>query len=544
MKNVTVFLVSVVLAVLLQFSESKAAADTTLTLTIKDAGGVTDSLIYGESSFATAGLDAALGEYELPPVPPSGAFDVRWNVNGYEGFKNDYVAPVGYNAKRNYWTAQFQPSAAGFPITISWDTSKIGNTISGRWNGKFYIYDGGTNGGKFYVDMNKQNSITITDATIKTFVIMHVFTVQKSIQYTSGWNLLSSPLEEHDWKFLDLFPLSTSSAYKYNGSYTAVDSLNRGSGFWVKLNSAQSEQYLGEPFIADTFNLNAGWNLIGSIIDSVSAINLTTNPANIISSFFFNFNNGYKIAQSVLPGYGYWVKTNTAGKLIINSTIPHKTESLDPDISKLNELLITDAAGKMLSVYFSSNKFDNSFFEMPPKAATETPDVRFSSGKLAETFNSAEQVKSIDLQGLQFPISVKAIIKDEAKYSVTNGVGNNEISLDNGTVSLDKKTSSFNLLLTSHNDLNNVPSFFNLGQNYPNPFNPSTIINYAVPQKSLVTIMVYDVMGRMVASLVNEEKTAGNYNIQFNASNLASGVYLYRMQAGEFIQTKKLILMK
>ncbi len=544
MKKITIFFALLVLTALFQFSELRAATDSTLTLTIKDAGGITDSLALGESSNATAGLDAALGEYELPPVPPSGAFDVRWIVSGYEGLKNDYVPPVEYKAKRSYWTGQFQPSTAGYPITISWDSSKIGHIISGRWNGAFYIYDGSTNGSKFYVDMSKQNSITITDATIKTFVIMHVFTVQKSIQYLSGWNLLSVPLNEKDWKFTDLFSTSTSNAYFYNGSYTAVDSLSKGNGFWIKLNSAQTQIYTGEPFIADTFNLNAGWNLIGSIIDSVSATNLTTSPANIITSFYFNFSNGYKIAQSVLPGYGYWVKANAAGKLIINSTLVHKSNSLAPDFSKLNELIITDASGKALSLYFTGNKFDNSFYDMPPKAASETPDIRFTSGKFAEIFNNAAKSKIIDIQGLQFPINVKAIVKDKAQYAITNGLNDDEISIDNGAVSLDKKTSSFALMLTNSKDITKTPTVFQLEQNYPNPFNPSTTINYSVPKTSVVTIKVYDVLGKEITTLVNDEKTSGNYKVEFDGSKLTSGIYFYRMQAGNIVKTKKLILLK
>ncbi len=84
-----------------------------------------------------------------------------------------------------------------------------------------------------------------------------------------------------------------------------------------------------------------------------------------------------------------------------------------------------------------------------------------------------------------------------------------------------------------------------LSQNYPNPFNPSTIISYSVPKASLVTIKVYDILGKEVETLVNENKSAGNYSVQFNASSkFASGVYFYRMQAGSFVETKKLILMK
>lgn len=89
-----------------------------------------------------------------------------------------------------------------------------------------------------------------------------------------------------------------------------------------------------------------------------------------------------------------------------------------------------------------------------------------------------------------------------------------------------------------------TPDKFELSQNFPNPFNPTTSIKFSVPQTQYVSLKVYDVLGTEVATLVDEEKFAGNYNVQFNGSSLASGVYLYRLQAGNFVQTKKLILMK
>ena len=85
---------------------------------------------------------------------------------------------------------------------------------------------------------------------------------------------------------------------------------------------------------------------------------------------------------------------------------------------------------------------------------------------------------------------------------------------------------------------------FEMAQNYPNPFNPTTIINYSVSKRSLVIIKVYDVLGKEVKTLVNEERRSGNYNVEFDGSKLSSGVYFYRMQAGDFIETKKLILLK
>jgi hypothetical protein len=88
------------------------------------------------------------------------------------------------------------------------------------------------------------------------------------------------------------------------------------------------------------------------------------------------------------------------------------------------------------------------------------------------------------------------------------------------------------------------PSTYKLFQNYPNPFNPSTQISYSIPQKSHVFLKVYDMIGKEIATLVNESKPAGNYEVNFNASGLASGIYFYKLQTGNFIDTKKMILLR
>jgi aminopeptidase N len=89
-----------------------------------------------------------------------------------------------------------------------------------------------------------------------------------------------------------------------------------------------------------------------------------------------------------------------------------------------------------------------------------------------------------------------------------------------------------------------LPVEFALEQNYPNPFNPVTTINYHLPVTSLVMLVVHDMLGRKVALLVKEKKEPGNYEVRFDGSGLSSGVYLYRMQAGDFVQTRRLLLLK
>ena len=88
------------------------------------------------------------------------------------------------------------------------------------------------------------------------------------------------------------------------------------------------------------------------------------------------------------------------------------------------------------------------------------------------------------------------------------------------------------------------PLSFSLSQNYPNPFNPTTKINYTVPFDSKVTITVYSITGELVTELVNNNLVAGSYSVDFNGSNLASGMYIYKMTAGSFTQINKMMLMK
>ena len=100
-------------------------------------------------------------------------------------------------------------------------------------------------------------------------------------------------------------------------------------------------------------------------------------------------------------------------------------------------------------------------------------------------------------------------------------------------------------------EVNTLPTSYELSQNYPNPFNPSTKIKFSIPSTPLslgegqgVRLIVYDILGNEVATLVDEEKEPGVYEVEFSAANLASGIYIYRMQAAEFVETKKMILLR
>ena len=138
----------------------------------------------------------------------------------------------------------------------------------------------------------------------------------------------------------------------------------------------------------------------------------------------------------------------------------------------------------------------------------------------------------LDLTGAgeSAPFSFSALVDDlEVKYNQTGVV---------------EKWDGFNDTTTDVPDGLSVPTEFKLEQNYPNPFNPATTIKFSVPQMEQVNLKVYDLLGREVITLVNEEKYPGTYEVKFDGSSLASGMYIYSFRAGDFIQTKKMILLR
>ena len=176
----------------------------------------------------------------------------------------------------------------------------------------------------------------------------------------------------------------------------------------------------------------------------------------------------------------------------------------------------------------------------------ETEDITWTCVNVADV----KIEMSID-NGATWSVIVDSIPNTETySWVVTAQDSSNEClirisNVANGDIyDVSDATFTIDIISDVNNELNNIPTEFSLAQNYPNPFNPSTTIKYAVPQTSHVNIKVYDMTGQEVASLVNEMKEAGTYEIKFDARNLASGIYIYRMIADNFTSVRKLNLLK
>ena len=126
--------------------------------------------------------------------------------------------------------------------------------------------------------------------------------------------------------------------------------------------------------------------------------------------------------------------------------------------------------------------------------------------------------------------------EDSGNYTVTLTVtGNGGLNTASSTIEVEKPALVDEL---------NTPKTYSLAQNYPNPFNPVTTISFTLPEESPVTLIMYNILGREVATLVDKRLSAGSYSFVWDASGFSSGVYFYSIKAGSFVETKKLLFMK
>jgi hypothetical protein len=135
-----------------------------------------------------------------------------------------------------------------------------------------------------------------------------------------------------------------------------------------------------------------------------------------------------------------------------------------------------------------------------------------------------------------------------SSYSLNAGGKMDEFRLYNRALTPAEITATWNIELgvtTGVTPINTqIPNDYSLSQNYPNPFNPVTKINFSLPKNGLVTLKVYDVLGKEVKTLVNEVKNAGTYVVDFSGTSLSSGTYFYRLESNGFVETKKMMLIK
>jgi Carboxypeptidase regulatory-like domain/Secretion system C-terminal sorting domain len=296
----------------------------------------------------------------------------------------------------------------------------------------------------------------------------------------------------------NLTPIDTEHAYTISGMVTDTANVGIGNAFVMAFDSVTGKVRLA---VTDD---NGSYTLKGLASGSY---------------YMMFFANGYNAIF-----YPNAIKWEDAGTINVASNVTGINAVLTDSYSDFH------SGGEIIGIVHSEDG-------TPLSGALVT--VKTSAGVVIGTDITGDD-GSYDINGLvQGNLTVTASINQYQSQQTSSSYNPNSESTDVQDFTMPAKATS----ITSK-PVDNVPNKFALYNNYPNPFNPSTTIKFSIPHASHVTLDIYNIVGQKVAQLVNENMTAGNYNVEFKADNLSSGIYLYRLQTDGFSSTKKMILMK
>ncbi len=305
---------------------------------------------------------------------------------------------------------------------------------------------------------------------------------------------------------------------------------NNGDGSWSYPTYPSTQEAVtikpGEAFvaIANSSQNELGFSYDGRITDQVSPF-VNNLKAETISTATFTMNrDGYESSA-------YIRESGKAGSRNI--------KKLPVFSGRFHEIFVKDTLSPEIPYYATVNDFDTSGIEIAfDIRSTEYDTARFEieTAFLPKQFDSVFVLQTLP-------------DNSEIRHFETNGFYEIELMDDDGVnrpegslvlIFKDEKTQ----VGVSNENSTGIPESVKLSQNYPNPFNPSTVINYAVPETGNIKLEVYDMLGKKVSTLIDERKTAGNYSVRFDATNLASGIYIYRIVTAQTSISKKMTLIK
>jgi hypothetical protein len=364
--------------------------------------------------------------------------------------------------------------------------------------------------------------------------------MEVSVSYNEGWNLVGLPLLVDNASYLYLFEDAVGGTlYGYNGSYFNTDELTIGNGFWLNMSNESFVVISGIPMNNLSITLDEGWNLISGISLEVAVETIIDPDGIIVPGTFYGFEGTYINSSTLTPGKSYWVNALSAGEVTIGSSLSKSCPEFNDLTIGANELNING-----LSLYFGIEIPDKDKFSyrLPPKPPDGVFDVRFKNDRrLEDDFGEIEVINTTETLHITYNIMLNAGEHHNWILTATNG---EEYILEGSGELVVPSEDRFTLELKAV-----VPVTFALHQNFPNPFNPITTLRYDLPSDALVTLSIYDMLGREITQLVNTTQKAGFKSVQWDAKDnmgrpVSAGVYIYQIQAGEFIQTKKMVLLK
>ncbi len=375
---------------------------------------------------------------------------------------------------------------------------------------------------------------------------------------TPGWNMVSLPSRPYVNLVGGIFTAphaAVCDVYSYNppgySILTCGDSMTAGSGYWIRYPRPDTILFAGDSLQTVQIPLEKGWNLIGSITEPVPVSSLSADSGTGIGpdSRVFTYQNGYRVSDTLLPGIGYWIKSDTSGILTLSSSsavIPKQVADAGDDRTVLHTLKFRDAVGGSEELQYGTgtNRDQDRSYGLPPLPPEGSFDVRFSSQSSAAycAGNTMAEEFVILLQGIAYPLRLSASGSRDGNWAVVvDGVVTPLMA--GHDIVIDKPVRQILLRFTNSGSPAR-PEKYALFQNYPNPFNPSTAITYDVPEPSHISVKIYTMLGQEIAALVDREMAAGHHSAIWNASGMPSGLYILQMKSGGFVSTRKMLLLR
>jgi len=365
---------------------------------------------------------------------------------------------------------------------------------------------------------------------------------------------------------------------EYDGSETFK--FQPGRAFWILARNPMkiSKEVTAVQMTSDldySIPLHNGWNLISNpFTKSVNWTDVQSENSLASNAVIYGWNGSWSQSSTFDPYVGYYfynINNLTELKIPFNvSAALAKTVSLPFIAEKHLELNLTDDEGVLSSIFIgedasAKNGFDERDYFCPPMAF-EKVRMFIDKPELSSQYISfsVEHRQSIQI-GSQFDLCItnRTSKKIALKIDGIENFSDLEIALINKqTNKVDRLTAGTSISIPANlvdgryllvfgnsqtiSELvkSLTPNTFRLSQNHPNPFNPTTTLRYQIPEASSVNLKIFDVLGNEVATLVNETKPAGEYQIVFDGTNVPSGIYFYKLTAGKYSETRKMILMK
>jgi hypothetical protein len=365
--------------------------------------------------------------------------------------------------------------------------------------------------------------------------------MEVSVSHNEGWNLVGLPLYTEDTFYQYLFPGSVSGTlYGFDGTYILEESLTEGNGYWLNFSEAGSTTISGAQLSSVTISLDQGWNLISGISEVVDVASISDPASVVVPGTVYGFTGTYLNTSIIDPGKGYWINASGMGDITISVSGTARLASGFTDRTKGANRLSFNGSDLYFGVSIPEEEIPS--YQLPPKPPSGTFDVRFKNGqRLVNIFGEIEVINITEVITIAYDISLNA--GEHMNWVLILGNGKNHILEGSGEVTV---PSAERFVL---NRISVIPITFALHQNFPNPFNPITTFRYDLPSDAFVTLSIYDMLGREITQLVSTTQEAGFRLVQWNGSDImgrpvSAGVYLYQIRAGEFTQTRKMVLLK